>query len=60
MRNALAKRYEVHFDQMTEKNIIAFMEMWPNKMQYLRELVMKDYRKYKRAPSQFKKIRGLQ
>lgn len=55
----LTKRIEIHYDVMMDRNIIAFIEMHPSKMAYIKELIAKDFRKYKRNPTQYKKNRGL-
>lgn len=55
----LTKRIEIHYDKLVDRQIIEFIEMHPSMMSYIKDLIAKDYRKYKRNPSQYKKIRGL-
>ena len=58
-RNALTKRIEIHYDKMVDRKIIAFIELHPNMMEYIKGLIMKDYKKYLRNPTQYKRVRGL-
>lgn len=55
----LTKRIEIHYDKMVDRKIIAFIELHPNKMEYIKGLIMKDYKKYLRNPTQYKRVRGL-
>jgi len=58
-RNPLAKRYEFYYDAMIDAKIIEFIEIHPVKADYFKALIMKDYKKYLRAPTQYKRNRGL-
>ena len=58
-RNPLTRRYEVHFDKMTDAQVIKFLDAIPNKPTFLRELVMREFRKYKRAPYQYAQNHGF-
>ena len=52
-KSPLTKRIELHFDRMTEAQIIDFLERQPSKMGFIKELVYREFRKYKRYPNQY-------
>lgn len=58
-KSPLTKRIEIHFDKMTERNVIEFLELFPSKMSFIKQLIYVEFRKYKRNPTQYKKQHGL-
>lgn len=58
-RSPLTKRIEIHFDAYSERNIIKFLDKFPSKMGFIKELVYREYRKYKRYPNQYARQHGL-
>ena len=55
----LVKRIEILYDEMIDQKIIKFIEIHPNRTQYIKGLILKDYKKYLRNPTQYKQVRGL-
>lgn len=58
-KSPLTKRIEIHFDKMTERNVVEFLELFPSKMSFIKQLIYVEFRKYKRNPTQYKKQHGL-
>ena len=58
-KSPLTKRIEIHFDKMTERNVIEFLDLFPSKMSFIKQLIYVEFRKYKRNPTQYKKQHGL-
>ena len=58
-KSPLTKRIEIHFDKMTERNVIEFLDLFPSRMSFIKELIYIEFRKYKRNPTQYKKQHGL-
>lgn len=58
-RNALTKRIEIHFDALTERFVLEFLYLQPSMMGFIKELIYKEFRKYKRAPLQYRKTHNM-
>ena len=58
-KSPLTKRIEIHFDKMTERNVVEFLELFPSKMSFIKQLIYVEFRKYMRNPTQYKKQHGL-
>ncbi len=58
-KSPLTKRVELHFDKMTEKQVLDFLDMFPSKMGFIKDLIYREFRKYKRAPYQYRKQHGI-
>lgn len=58
-KSPLTKRIELHFDRMTEKQVLDFIELHPSKMGFIKELVYVEFRKYKKKPIQYCQQHGL-
>ena len=58
-KSPLTKRIEIHFDKMTERNVIEFLDLFPSRMSFVKQLIYVEFRKYKRNPTQYKKQHGL-
>lgn len=58
-KSPLTKRIEIHFDKMTERNVVEFLDLFPSKMSFIKQLIYVEFRKYKRNPTQYKKQHGL-
>lgn len=58
-KSPLTKRFEIHFDKMTERNVLEFLDLFPSRMGFIKQLIYVEFRKYKRNPTQYKKQHGL-
>jgi hypothetical protein len=58
-KSPLTKRIEIHFDKMTERQVVEFLDLFPSYMRFIKELIYIEFRKYKRNPTQYKKTHGL-
>jgi hypothetical protein len=58
-KSPLTKRIEIHFDKMTERNVVEFLDLFPSRMSFIKQLIYVEFRKYKRNPTQYKKQHGL-
>ena len=55
----LTRRFEVRYDKMVDRKIIQFIEMHPSHMGYIKSLIMADYKRYLRNPTNHKKKWGI-
>jgi len=56
----LTRRYDIHYDKMIDHKIIAFIDMHPSRMGFIKDLIMAEYKRYLRAPKQYRRRHGLQ
>lgn len=47
-KNNMVKRIELHFDKYIDRKVLEFIYSHPNKMAYIKGLIYKDFRRFKR------------